>query len=272
MLRSGRKTFIIIVFFLLLFSETKAQIISNFEDDLYSTFSLTKSFGKQIIRPQGEVFWAGGGILVSSLFDRSLRKIAQKNGSSLNDLIFKTDRFYGEKNILLPVSAGLYIAGLAANQPYLRKLGLKSTQALIFTGVLTIATKEILGRARPFQDKGPFKFKPFSFQEQWRSFPSGHAALSFAFSTIMAKSVNNIFWKIGWYGAAFTVAGARMYRDKHWLSDVLAGGLVGWSVATFVWNFDENSKDNSGDTRALPSLNIGYSLRGDLTFNYTLIF
>lgn len=61
------------------------------------------------------------------------------------------------------------------------------------------------------------------------SFPSGHTAAAFASAEFMRQEYKDVS---PWYGiAGYAVAGAtgmlRMYNNRHWVSDVLAGAGVG---------------------------------------------
>lgn len=61
------------------------------------------------------------------------------------------------------------------------------------------------------------------------SFPSGHAAAAFASAEFMRQEYKDVS---PWYGVAgYMAAGAtgalRMYNNRHWMSDVLAGAGVG---------------------------------------------
>ncbi|WP_315821312.1 phosphatase PAP2 family protein [Paraflavitalea speifideaquila] len=75
-----------------------------------------------------------------------------------------------------------------------------------------------------------------SMSKQWRpdesdrsSFPSGHTATAFAAAEFLRKE----YWKVSpWYGiagyaAAATTGYLRMYNNKHWFSDVVAGAGIG---------------------------------------------
>lgn len=72
--------------------------------------------------------------------------------------------------------------------------------------------------------------------KQWRpdisdrhSFPSGHTATAFAAAEFLRKE----YWQVSpWYGiAGYAVAATtgylRMYNNKHWFSDVVAGAGIG---------------------------------------------
>lgn len=61
------------------------------------------------------------------------------------------------------------------------------------------------------------------------AFPSSHAANAFAAAAIVVRR-----WRRAWpvaLLAAATVAFSRMYLDRHWLSDVVAGAALGAGIA-----------------------------------------
>ncbi|MBO9561190.1 MAG: phosphatase PAP2 family protein [Niastella sp.] len=71
---------------------------------------------------------------------------------------------------------------------------------------------------------------------QWRpdesdksSFPSGHTATAFAAAEFLRKEYWNVspWYGIAGYAAAATTGYLRMYNNKHWLSDVVAGAGIG---------------------------------------------
>jgi membrane-associated phospholipid phosphatase len=59
-----------------------------------------------------------------------------------------------------------------------------------------------------------------------QSFPSGHAAGSFAVATVLDREYGGA---TGWiaYGVATFVAASRVYGDHHWFQDVVAGAVIG---------------------------------------------
>ncbi len=65
------------------------------------------------------------------------------------------------------------------------------------------------------------------------SFPSGHSAFFFAFSTIV------YFYnkKAGWlsFVASFLISFSRIASGVHWPSDILAGALIGILIGLVVW-------------------------------------
>lgn len=66
------------------------------------------------------------------------------------------------------------------------------------------------------------------------SFPSGHTATAF-FGADMTRREYGWGWGGACYGVAGTVALARMYNNKHWLGDVLAGAGIGLICADMAY-------------------------------------
>lgn len=91
--------------------------------------------------------------------------------------------------------------------------------SLAGTNLLVEAGKRAVNRTRPDgEDK-----------RSNSSFPSSHAANAFALAWVLSSR-----WRRGWpafFGLATLVAFSRMYLNRHYLSDVVAGALLGVVVA-----------------------------------------
>lgn len=61
------------------------------------------------------------------------------------------------------------------------------------------------------------------------AFPSGHAAEAFASAEFLRREYGDqsVWYTISGYSAATAVAALRMYNNRHWFSDVIAGAGVG---------------------------------------------
>ncbi len=185
--------------------------------------------------------------LTAALFslDKNLKSFASANQTYSNNKIFQADRFWGNSYTAL-FAGGLYLTGLFAREESLRLLGLKASEAFVFSGVLTYLIKSVVGRLRPYAADSPFIFKPVKFfNNDYQSLPSGHATVAFAVSTVMANYSENILWKIFWFGTAGTVAVSRVYHQQHWLSDIFLGSAIGYFVGRFIVNLNNASSKTS---------------------------
>ena len=74
---------------------------------------------------------------------------------------------------------------------------------------------------------------------KYNSFPSGHTATSFMGAEILRQEMKETSPEISLagYGVAITTATLRLYKKKHWLSDVIIGATIGIISAQITYNF-----------------------------------
>ncbi|TKC63928.1 phosphatase PAP2 family protein [Pedobacter hiemivivus] len=121
---------------------------------------------------------------------------------------------------------GLNAVGIKGQHSLLDATGLYLLSAAI-TGGSVLIVKSATHRERP-NGAG------------FNSFPSGHTANAFAAAEFLRQEYRDIS---PWYGiAGYAVATAtgtlRMYNNKHWFSDVVAGagfGVISTKVAYFIY-------------------------------------
>ena len=215
-----------------------AQSGRDFCDDMDYSWTVTKDLGNAITNPSTKDMTAlllGTGAVVSAYFlDDTVRNFSQAHQNSLVGKIAHIDNYYGNYKYMISVPILVYAGGFFGENSDIRNTGLKLSQAVFYSGLITLIIKELAGRSRPYLNEGAHHFSPLTFDEDRRSFFSGHSSVTFAFSTVMANEVDNLTWKIFWYGTAGTVVGARVYHDQHWFSDTVAGALVGYAIGNFV--------------------------------------
>ena len=91
------------------------------------------------------------------------------------------------------------------------------------------------------------------------SFPSGHTAAAFASAEFMRQEYKDVspWYGIAGYAAASATGVLRMYNNKHWVSDVLAGAGVGIaSTKLAYWIYPSIKKklfkDKPASTMVMP--------------------
>jgi membrane-associated phospholipid phosphatase len=124
-------------------------------------------------------------------------------------------------------------------------VALHGTEAMVAATAVSSVLKVAVGRARPFMsnDGDPDEFR-LSRSSDFQSFPSGHTTAAFAFAAALT-SESDTWWPhhhrlagTALYGAASLVGLSRIYEDKHWASDVLAGAAIGTLSGVTVVRFN----------------------------------
>ena len=160
------------------------------------------------------LFWAsvGGGLaLAVHPADDNVNEAMVNSDFAHN--FFKLGKYLGNSYTLLPAALTVYVIGRAKDRPKVSHMGMDLIQSLAVSEALVQTLKYTTRRERP---DGSGK----------NSFPSGHAADTFAFATALERH-------LGWKGAvpayifASYVAISRLPDDRHWLSDVVFGASVG---------------------------------------------
>lgn len=90
----------------------------------------------------------------------------------------------------------------------------------LLSGILVGIVKSIIARPRPTDILTDF------------SFPSGHATIAFAMAVVLSKIEPKGKWWL--YGLALAISFTRIYLGVHYPLDVLAGGILGWSIGKIV--------------------------------------
>jgi membrane-associated phospholipid phosphatase len=174
---------------------------------------------------------ATAGLTLLMMLDQPVQRYAIDNSGSGADDVASTVRHYGQPEVYGTVTLGLLAAGLASGNSSITRSGGRLAASLLLAGVTTEIGKQMLGRPRPEQSLDSDGFVPFSGQV---SLPSGHTAMSFALATSLADDIHRPLASIGLYGLATAVGWSRINDNRHWLSDVAAGALVGVTSAKLV--------------------------------------
>lgn len=151
---------------------------------------------------------------------------------------------------------GLDIAGIKAKNP----VADQTAMVLITTGITTAVVTALKHQAHRLRPDG----------SGYNSFPSGHTATVFAAAELFNQEFKG---QSPWYGyAGYTVATAtgilRMYNNKHWLSDVVAGAGFGilstkltYVLYPYVKQFFSKKTQNLKIAPSYQSRLIGFTLR-----------
>lgn len=123
---------------------------------------------------------------------------------------------------------GLNLFGVHGAKPFKEELGIYAVSTIIMAGTV-YGLKHITHEERP-------DYSSFT------SFPSGHTATAFAAAEWLRMEYRHRSPWIGiaGYAVATSVGMLRLYNNRHWVSDVVAGAAVGFlstrlSYAAYPW-------------------------------------
>jgi hypothetical protein len=137
----------------------------------------------------------------------------------------------------------VYSAGYLFNSNSMRKTGRLLYESVLLNGILTAILKTSIGRARPYVESGNSRFEHFTYNDDsFMSMPSGHTSMVFAMATILSYRSKSSFLPIIYYAMAGSTGMARIYFDKHWFSDVLAGAMIGTASSLLIINAEKSRK------------------------------
>ena len=155
----------------------------------------------------------GGGLaLLAHPADQTLNAHLQSHDDGVN-AAFVPGKYLGGIPAQVAFSLGTYAYGRVLDAPKVAHLGMDLLQAQILTVILVEPMKLAVHRERPDGS-------------DHQSFPSGHAAVTFAVTTVIERH-------LGWrksllaYSIASYVALSRLHDNQHYLSDVIFGAAVG---------------------------------------------
>lgn len=143
---------------------------------------------------------------------------------------------------------GLNAAGIHGQHNLRDRSMLYGMSMLIMSGTV-FATKKLTHEERPDQS-------------DFYSFPSGHTASAFAAAEFMRQEFRGVspWYAYAGYAMAAATGALRLYNNKHWLSDVVAGagfGILSTKAAYWMypWVKQKLFKDKPATTLVVPYYN-----------------
>ncbi len=156
----------------------------------------------------------GGGAIAIGVHpeDQNFNAHLRSHYDLVND-IYAPAKYYGDTPEQVALSLSTYAFGRIFDKPKVSHLGMDLLRAQAITELLVEPLKFATQRTRPDGSDN-------------LSFPSGHAAITFAGATVLERHLG---WKkaaLAYVVAAY-VASSRMHDNRHYLSDVIFGAALG---------------------------------------------
>lgn len=182
---------------------------------------------------------AEGGLLFA---DQPVKVFFQSHKNNIESYICRNvlEHFGAEHSFI--VMSGIFTYGILAKDKKCLSTALLALESFALASLVTRIPKTLVGRERPdnWQGYGPFAFNgPL----HGNSFPSGHTTASFAVASVIATQFRDSKWiPVAAYSVAGLAGLSRIYDNKHWLTDVVAGATIGTLIGNLVSHRTSNSK------------------------------
>ncbi len=160
--------------------------------------------------------------------------------------------------------SAMYAAGVVLGNEKMQEAGLLTTKAVVESYIVShIVLKTLVARHRPARPLGgvgsdrdsqyPFVHSPLDFfnfhvpylhsDAYGTGFPSYHATMFFAFASVNAKVFDNKWIP---YGLATTALLYDIRGHNHWVSELVAGAVIGEFIGKVVYeNYHERRNDSN---------------------------
>lgn len=132
-------------------------------------------------------------------------------------------------------TAAFAATGLLFRNERAVRAGTEMLAAHLLATALRGVIKKMVDRTRPIAaaDRGQYELAPGErYESDLNSFPSGHSAGALAVALTAARSYPAATAPA--LGIAGAAAVAQVVRSKHFVSDVVAGAVVGWAAAALI--------------------------------------
>ena len=215
-----------------------------YASDTEKPLPLLRKFGENVLLDQKEIWtspfhmnrhnaglWIGVGAITAGLIASDHASSHQLENSAGQVRWANHVSNIGSGYTLIPVAASFYMVGVLKNDSTARQTGVLGAEAMVDGLLVSEGLKFASGRTRPDSsgEKG-------SFFDGGSSFPSGHAIASWALASVVAHEYpRHKIVPILAYGLATVVSTARFAAQKHYASDIVVGGAMGWFIGRHVY-------------------------------------
>jgi membrane-associated phospholipid phosphatase len=208
-------------------AEDRAYVLRDEEGGMWAdAMNAAGSVGAGALQLEPRAWMIGGGlVLAAALLDRPADDWAQAHQGAPWDGVASAANAVP---FALALGAGALWTGVAGEES-----SATATTALTAAAITlgtNVLVKAAVGRARPMEERGAGQFDGFQPAAAQSSFASNHVAMAFALATPWAQAYDQPWL----YGLAATSAFGRLQGREHWLSDTVAGGLMGYAVGSLA--------------------------------------
>jgi membrane-associated phospholipid phosphatase len=177
---------------------------------------------------------AAAGIGALTLLDEPMAELIHNHRSDSVDDFGTIMAGFSDDWVIRIITGELVTVGLVTRDASVASTGLRVITAHVIGGVLIKGGKWMFGRGRPSANlDDAFDFEFFNGSNS-NAFPSGAAVQSFALATTLADEIDHPVASVALYSAAGLNAWSRLNSNRHWVSDMALGDVMGMTLARLM--------------------------------------
>jgi len=182
---------------------------------------------------------AGTNVFIYSQDDKIQDFFQNNRTKSLDNISKYAFKHWGDGTYSMSAIGLLYIYGTLSKNNQHKEAALLGTKAFVTSAVFTYLIKYSFHRHRPDDDKfpNPYIWEGPCLKSSYTSFISGHTTSIFSVASVIASEYKD---KKAIPVIAYSIAGltaiSRIYDNKHWATDVIAGAALGYAIGKLIYN------------------------------------
>ena len=142
---------------------------------------------------------------------------------------------------LAGAAGGMFLLGKITHNDHAAETGFLASEAALNAAMVDFSLKSAFQRERPYVGSGAGHFFAGG-----SSFPSEHAAISWAIAGVVAHEYPGTLTKLVSYGLASAVTVARVTGKEHFPSDAVAGSALGYFIARQIYRRRRDPEVSAG--------------------------
>jgi len=177
------------------------------------------------------------GIAASAALDPEAREWALRGHSQSLDHFAKSVNRLATAQRLVPAMAITYVGAILTHHESLATGTFNTAAGYAASDLVESILKPLVGRERPHVEGNAHRFRPFTTNGDWHSFPSAHVTHMAAIAAAVSEQTHSTPISVASDVLVALVGWDRLYEDQHWASDVAATAVLSTLVsdATVRW-------------------------------------